>query len=387
MVTTREKILNAVQPNKKEDKTIQEKEVANAQTVKQNESVSQQPAAQQPPVQQQVVQQPAMQQPNVQQPLENQTSQQQENKTITQQPISLTASPEDYSGVQDVKEKEEKPEKHVENLTELVDSLYQQSDEGKKKSEKTERAKEIINAIADSVSSLSNIYAASKGATPFKPTSLSAQQAARQQRMKDLETKRDLEYKQALLSARKGDLARRQHLEDIKSQREYNKEINSANAELKRELAKSKTKEDKEAARVRHENRMKEIKAQQQFRASEKAKDRATSLKAAETRSGKGEIIFSTPGEKPIKIPNNVWKGSMQSVFDKIINDPEFKDSVTPLQKIKIKEYTQKQKDDFVKQNWSKYASGRSAMRSISGESSDVGFKPNTSKKVESLFD
>ena len=85
--------------------------------------------------------------------------------------------------------------------------------------------------------------------------------------------------------------------------------------------------------------------------AVERDKARAT---AARGVRGK-QLGFSDGDGNQVAIYENVWKGSMQQVFDAMIADGVEKGDLSDTRyKTKINKMSARDKDDFVKQNWHK---------------------------------
>jgi hypothetical protein len=81
------------------------------------------------------------------------------------------------------------------------------------------------------------------------------------------------------------------------------------------------------------------------------------------------QIGFSDGSGNNFAIYENVWKGSMQQVYDAIAADfaAQEENGKADVPKALPKKATAQQKDDYVKQNWHKSAVGRQMMQVLSG--------------------
>lgn len=99
---------------------------------------------------------------------------------------------------------EQQPPKQANSLTDVIDAMYKSrmpTEEELKKERKRERAKQIISAIADGVSAISNLYFAGKGAKNVKQTSMSAANAKRYQDILDRRRKMQDKWDDARVAA------------------------------------------------------------------------------------------------------------------------------------------------------------------------------------------
>ena len=80
-------------------------------------------------------------------------------------------------------------------------------------------------------------------------------------------------------------------------------------------------------------------------------------------------IAFSDGGGNEFGIYENVWKGSMQQVYDAIAADFEAQrnNGNANVPAALPKKATAQQKDDYVKQHWQKSATGRNLMQALAG--------------------
>lgn len=90
--------------------------------------------------------------------------------------------------------------------------------------------------------------------------------------------------------------------------------------------------------------------------------------RAAAARGVRGKQLgFSDGDGNQVAIYENVWKGSMQQVFDAMIADGVEKGDLSDTRyKTKINKMSARDKDDFVKQNWHKSPKASAIMLSLS---------------------
>lgn len=101
---------------------------------------------------------------------------------------------------------------------------------------------------------------------------------------------------------------------------------------------------------------------------SKDLKEKQISASAAKAVRGK-QIGFSDGKGNNVSIYENVWKGSMEQVYDAIINDFEEMRKANPKENYPRakKNSTASQKDDFVKQHWHKSPTAIKLMQTLSG--------------------
>lgn len=98
-------------------------------------------------------------------------------------------------------------------------------------------------------------------------------------------------------------------------------------------------------------------------------REKAIAANGAKAVRGK-QLAFSDGNGNSVSIYENVWKGSMEQVYDAIVADFDAQrknntnsDVPRPLPR----KATAQQKDDYVKQHWHKSAAGRQMMQTLSG--------------------
>lgn len=96
--------------------------------------------------------------------------------------------------------------------------------------------------------------------------------------------------------------------------------------------------------------------------ALKRAENYAEQQGAKRAAAARGKLLgFSDGNNNEVSIYENVWKGSMQQVYDAMIAD-----GIKPSTVQEVKGMTATQKDDFVKQNWTKSPRATAIMLALS---------------------
>lgn len=259
---------------------------------------------------------------------------------------------------------------------ELYKRLNPRSEINEKEEEKKQRRAQLAAAIGDGVSALSNLFFTYKGA-PNSYTgenNITAQNKVTYDKLKKDRDEKYAQYLNGYMRAFQADQAnadkerawKRQLERDKKadeiSLRDYDFRVNQAAQNQKNfEAEQKRLTEGKDAEiKAKTEGKKAEIEAKKEIAI---ANAKAKGIKAVRGNS----IVFSD-GDNQVQIYGNVWKGSMQSVFDKIIEDmrkAHEADDNNPRPPY-TNSWTEKNKEDFVKQNWAKYPSSRAMMEVLS---------------------
>lgn len=255
---------------------------------------------------------------------------------------------------------------------------------------KKQRRNEIFAAIGDGVMALSNLFFTTQGAPNMytgKNTMSERTKIRYDKLMKDRDEK-NTAYFNGLVKAKQAD-SEEAHRErswqrllglDKKNDDRYNEGIQHRNEREKiaddrydaeQEYKKGRDKEaDKRWQTTFDENKRQadrsynfQVKRHNDNVAVERDKARAT---AARGVRGK-QLGFSDGDGNQVAIYENVWKGSMQQVFDAMIADGVEKGDLSDTRyKTKINKMSASDKDDFVKQNWHKSPKASAIMLSLS---------------------
>lgn len=252
------------------------------------------------------------------------------------------------------------------------------------KEKKRERRAQLFAAIGDGITALSNLYFASQYAPNMyngKNTLTGANKVRYDKLIKDRDEK-NMAYFNGLLRARQAD-AEAAHLErswqrqfglDKEARDRYNESITHRNEreriedERQNRNEQYKKERDEKTDRRLQENfeegkRRFDIshKFQEQQHNDNVAVRREQAIATA-ARGVRGKRLgFADGNGNQVSIYENVWKGSMQGIYDTLVAD-----GITP-DAIKLTEgMSASDKEDFVKQNWYKSNNARAQMLALS---------------------
>lgn len=246
------------------------------------------------------------------------------------------------------------------------------------KERKKKKREAIFAAISDGVSALANLYFTSQGAfNSYDPkNSMSAKFQKRWDKIEKEREGKNKEYYQGYMRARMADdeVARDNRNWEYKVGRDKlaDDRYTAEQAENKRRYEAG-VKERAEQRKAEGERWQKQFdENQRQFnanqsrlknQATQQANARIAAAKAAGARGVRGKQLgFADGNGNQVSIYENVWKGSMQQVYDAIIADGVA--SPTKLQE--VEGMTPAQKEDFVKANWTKSPKAQTIMMALS---------------------
>ncbi len=259
------------------------------------------------------------------------------------------------------------------------------------KEKKKQKREAIFAAIGDGIAALSNLFFTTKGApNSYNPQySLSDAYRKRYDKLKAEREANNREYMAGYMRAMQADDANekaerawnRQLDRDRVSDERYNNEWNRNEERYNREWERNDARYKDEQERWQkqfdaNENQRKQSialgwanynlnKTAQQ----ENARLRELGLKISGAKGVRGKRIgFSDGKGNEVGIYENVWKGSMQQVFDAIAADlrPAGEKEAKKWDRTMRKLDTPQKKEDFVKQNWSKSRNASSIMMALS---------------------
>lgn len=252
---------------------------------------------------------------------------------------------------------------------------------------KKQRKQSTLAAIIDGLSALGNVYFATRGANATGTTNLSQGVSGKWKDYWDkVRTDRDA-YNKGLLQARQmdynADVRKLERAED-KAERE----AREANAEKWRQktwdrdeqryqegIAYRDARDEKMDKRYENEQKEGTRRYNQnlgfQYQQHNDNKNlRQAQIDATKARGLRGKQIGFVNGEgKQVSIYENVWRGSMQQVFDTLVKE------LTPTDEKDKRSFeydienldTPQKKEDFVKQNWHKSPGASQIMLTLSG--------------------
>lgn len=259
------------------------------------------------------------------------------------------------------------------------------------KEKKKQKREAIFAAIGDGIAALSNLFFTTKGApNSYNPQySLSDAYKKRYDKLKAEREANNREYLAGYMRAMQADDANdkaerawnRQLERDRISDNRYNNEWNRNEERYNREW-------ERNDARYKDEQErwQKQFDAQERQRKQsntlgwanynlnkksqeENARLRELGLKLSGAKGVRGKRIgFSDGKGNEVGIYENVWKGSMQQVFDAVAADlrPADEKEAKKWDRTMRKLDTPQKKEDFVKQNWSKSRNASSIMMALS---------------------
>lgn len=253
------------------------------------------------------------------------------------------------------------------------------SPEELEKERRRRKREAIFSAIGDGISAMANLYFTSKGApSSYDPRASLSGQARRRWDMIDAErAKRKSEWTEGYMRAKKADEEserdsrnwRRMLSRDAESDRRYKAE--QAFKE-KQQQAEEKYREDKLKAEAKAAEEAKRRFNVQQAGLNERAKlaaeTREKAAKASSARAVRGrQLGFADDDGNQVSIYENVWKGSMQLVYDELVDDMRKAYEADPKNNSRVPRHrTEREKEDFVKQNWTKSPRARQRMLFLS---------------------
>lgn len=248
------------------------------------------------------------------------------------------------------------------------------------KEKKKQKREAIFAAIGDGIAALSNLFFTTKGApNSYNPQySLSDAYRKRYDKLKAEREANNREYMAGYMRAMQADDANekaerawnRQLDRDRVSDERYNNEWNRNDARYKDEQERWQKQFDanenqrKQSIALGWANYNLNKTAQQ-----ENARLRELGLKISGAKGVRGKRIgFSDGKGNEVGIYENVWKGSMQQVFEAIAADlrPADEKEAKKWDRTMKKLDTPQKKEDFVKQNWSKSRNASSIMMALS---------------------
>lgn len=259
------------------------------------------------------------------------------------------------------------------------------------KERKKQKREQIFAAIGDGISALSNLFFT----TQYAPNMYTGKDTAsgkvkvKYDRLMKERNANARAYASGLIGAMQADDAKadgerkwlRQLGIDKKNDDRYNEGIQHRN---ERERVADQRYSD-EFARKKERDKVDDDKWQKSFDENKRKADRTHNLavqtqkdnkdlrekqiKATGARSARGKQLgFSDGDGNQVSIYENVWKGSMQQVYDVMLSDlaPQDEKERRSFERQMKKLDTQQKKEDYVKQNWHKSSKAAAIMMSLS---------------------
>lgn len=258
------------------------------------------------------------------------------------------------------------------------------------KEAKKYRRKQIINAIGEGVTALSNLFFTTQYAPNMykaKDNSIDRTKVSYDKMLSDNKSNA-LAYLNAVMGARKADDARADAQRNWERQLERDRigdERYNANIEYRAERDRiGDERYNQEQAYRRERDAAGDAWRQKQFDENKRQADRNYNFqvkqhndnvdvrrKAAAATAARGvrgkRLGFSDGDGNQVSIYENVWKGSMQQVYDAMLADGVGKGDLTDTRyRRKMDGMSASEKDDFVKQNWHKSQRASQIMLALS---------------------
>ncbi len=255
-----------------------------------------------------------------------------------------------------------KPLTYVEML-EKTNTYKEPTPEELEKEHKRRKLSAIFSALGDGISTLSNLYFASKGAPDMTPKgTLSAKQQERWENLRKEREKKRKEYYNAYIEAKaKDDVVARD-----KRNYDYKVEQDKRNAEIAAQVRKQ---SQENIDRAFNEQVRQFAENQQRLReaanANAEAKKAATTQKTADKVRGKS-MTFTDGKHNSVNIYESVWKASMPQVYAVLYEDMKAAHEANPNAPRPLRNMNRAEKEQFVKENWTRSQRARDMMLAYS---------------------
>ena len=247
------------------------------------------------------------------------------------------------------------------------------------KEKKRQKSQAIVSALSDGISSLSNLYFTTQGApNMYDPSnSLSANAKKRWDKLKAEREAKTKDYWDNYYRMKEKDDALAEQDRNFKLRMEQiAKQDKRYNQEQQHQRERERIADERydQQQQYQKERDKKGDEYRQQVRAdnAQYRKDmnqtRRDVARAAGAKGVRGKQLGFSDGQgNEVGIYENVWKGSMQQVYDTLVNDLRPKDEKGARSwDRRMKKLTQTQKSDFVKQYWTKSPKASAIMLALS---------------------
>lgn len=263
------------------------------------------------------------------------------------------------------------------NLAQMNKMIKAAGEEGEAKRQETEdkrrRRIALFNALGDGISALSNLYFTSKGAPSVQYDPRGSLSARQQARWDAIDANRKAEEEKAYVrqqNAIEKDIQAAKEREAKKYQAERDRIADERYKEEKarqdrqraedvayREAQAQRDQEKWEAQLAAQERNAQATQAGLNYRAQLSSEAQKAKAKESSAKAKRGKPLQFSDGDSKVSIYENVWKPSMQQVYEAIRADGVGNDLYNP---------TAAQVEHFVKQNWNKSAKAKELMRALS---------------------
>ena len=266
------------------------------------------------------------------------------------------------------------------------------TEEEMKQERKRMKREAIFAAIGDGLNAFHQAYAATRGIKPITDNeSMTGKLRDRYERLRKERETNQAQYANAYIRAMQMDDEagrdernwRRTLERDAESDRRDNRDFDNKVSQQQQQQDNWQKTFDRQSDQWKQEFEMREkqygrqnalawanhnlqVQAQKD---NKELRGKAIAANGAKAVRGK-QLAFSDGNGNSVSIYENVWKGSMEQVYDAIVADFDAQrknntnsDVPHPLPR----RATAQQKDDYVKQHWHKSAAGRQMMQTLSG--------------------
>lgn len=304
--------------------------------------------------------------------------------------ISAIPAPSTPEVKQEVKTEEPPQSLSYVDMLNKISPYTPPTEEELEKERKKEKREKTFSALGDGISALSNLYFTTQGAPNMHSgKSLSAAATARWDKLKSDRKENSLAYYSNLVRAQQADQSKdssdrawRRQLErdELSDQRytdeqDYKRERDSASDakySAEREYAQGRDKVSDERWQTQLDENKRQFNQQQAAAKSKVASDadiKREQIAATRASGVRGKQLgFADGSGKQVSIYENVWRGSMQQVYDAMLTDmaPTDQKELGRWKREMSKLDTPTKKEDYVKQNWHKSPSASSIMMTLS---------------------
>lgn len=259
------------------------------------------------------------------------------------------------------------------------------------KEKKKQKREAIVAALSDGVAAMSNLFFTTQYAPNMydgKNTTSEKLRIRYDKLLKDSQNNA-YAYINGLMGAKKADDAKaenerqwQQQLDNLRYRKERDK---LADDRYEAQQKKEQERYEDEKARRKAADDAAADKWQQEFDEKKRNNDRNHNFRVQQQKDNKdlqeqriratsaravrgNQLAFSDGDGNEVSIYENVWKGSMQQVYDALVSDlaPEDEKERSRYERQMKKYDTPQKKEDFVKQNWHRSAKARAIMLALS---------------------
>lgn len=277
-------------------------------------------------------------------------------------------SPAEYVSELQKKAKEEGRELNAYEATlAMLKADDDETPEAKEKRLKREKAGRIMDALGEFGGSIANMYYTAKGA---KPVQFSGKYAAKADEIK---AKREAlkEKEDAMIrEARLGEIGwkRKKELADAEDDKQLQRLLLNLNYRQAKDKADADARDREYARRVARDNADADAKKRQLAEQARHNREKEKNYTPGGRGASRKRIGFSDDKGNSVSINEQVWKGSMQQVFDILVEEEigRGKETTDYMYNNMIAKMKAKDRDNFVKQNWSKSEKAKKLMLKLS---------------------